>query len=118
MGMTKAALIAALLWGVVEPAAAQSGAVSADGGTSSAEPALCTDRPTKSNAVCTVPEGKFQIETDLPNRTRNTDGGTRTDVVLYANPYVQYGFGPNTDVEVNWAPYETICVRGGGPSTS
>lgn len=78
------------------------------------EPALCTDRPTKSNAVCTVPEGKFQVETDLPNWTRNDDAGTRTDVVLYANPYVKYGLGPNTDVEVNWAPYLTARTRTGG----
>jgi hypothetical protein len=100
---------------VAAPAIAQTAEGPAvDAPAAPSEPALCTDRPTKSNAVCTVPQGKLQIETDLPNWTRNDDAGTRMDVILYANPYVKYGLGPNTDVEVNWAPYETVRVRGGG----
>lgn len=78
-----------------------------------AAPALCTDRPTKSNAVCTVPAGMIQIESDLPNWTRNTDAGTRTDVLLYANPYVKLGLGPDTDVEANIAPYVDIRTHTG-----
>ena len=108
------ALAALLLTAAAVPAAAQTVSGAAASAPPSTEPALCTDRPTKSNVVCTVPAGKLQIETDLPNWTRNDDAGTRTDVVLYANPYVKYGLGPNTDVEVNWAPYETVRVRGGG----
>lgn len=91
------------------PAQAQEAASAAP-----AEPALCTDRPTRSNAVCTVPAGKLQIETDLPSWTRTDDAGTRTDVILYANPFVKYGLGSNTDVEVNWAPYLTVRTRAGG----
>lgn len=29
------------------------------------EPPLCTDRPTRANAVCTVPKGEVQIEADV-----------------------------------------------------
>ena len=112
MSLRQTALAAALFWSAVAPAAAQTAADG--GGAAAAEPALCTDRPTKSNAVCTVPQGKLQVETDLPNWTRNDDAGTRTDVVLYANPFVKYGVGPNTDLEVNWAPYESVRTRGGG----
>lgn len=104
------ALAAALFLSATAGAAA---AQSADPSAQRSEPALCTDRPTKSNAVCTVPPGKLQIETDLPNWTRTDAAGTRTDVVLYANPYVKYGLGPSTDVEVNWAPYQTVRVREG-----
>ena len=107
---------ALILSAVAAPAMAQNGgAPIADAPVLKAsDPALCTDRPTKSNSVCTVPTGKLQIETDLPNWTRNDDGGVRTDVILYANPFVKYGLGPNTDVEVNWAPYVTARTRGGG----
>lgn len=77
-------------------------------------PALCTDRPTRSNVVCTVPAGDVQIETDLPNWTRNTDAGVRTDVVLPLNPYLKLGVGPNTDIEANIAPYVDIRTRGDG----
>lgn len=110
--MTRVSALAALfLSATTVPAIAQT---AGEAPAQSSEPALCTDRPTKSNAVCTVPAGKLQIETDLPNWTRNDDGGTRTDVILYANPYVKYGLGANTDVEVNWAPYETVRVRSSG----
>lgn len=94
---------------VASPASAQTAASAPP-----SEPALCTDRPTKSNSVCTVPAGKLQVETDLPNWTRNDDAGARTDVILYANPYLKYGLGPNTDIEVNWAPYVTVRTRAGG----
>lgn len=76
-------------------------------------PALCTDRPTKSNSVCTVPAGRVQLETDLPNWTVNRADGIRSDVVVPANPYLKYGLGPNTDVEVNWAPYVSVRSREG-----
>lgn len=65
---------------------------------------LCTDRPTKSNATCTVPEGSWQLETDLPNVTRNDDAGVRTTTTYYANPYLKYGIDDHQDIEVNWAP--------------
>lgn len=85
--------------------------------TSATEPAvtpICTDRPTKANAACTVLEGKLQLETDVINWTRNTDGGVRTDVIYYTNPYLKYGLGPHTDIEVNIAPYVTARTSVGG----
>ena len=69
---------------------------------------ICTDRPTKANVACTVPAGNIQIESDGINWTRTSDGGTRTDTVLYSNPTVKYGLGSHTDLEINIAPYETI----------
>lgn len=84
-------------------------------GTADPSPSpICTDRPTKATAVCTVPKGAVQLETDLPNWTRNDDAGTRSDVVLYANPTLKYGLGANTDIQVNWAPYVSIRTRAGG----
>lgn len=75
---------------------------------------ICTDRPTKANVVCTVPEGAFQVETDVVNWTRNQDADTRTDTILYTNPTFKYGLGQRTDVEVNIAPYETVHSRTDG----
>lgn len=106
------ALAAALFTVAATPALAQSAMTDAPAPTGDA-PALCTDRPTKSNVVCTVPAGRLQIETDLPNWTRNDDGGVRSDLILYANPFVKYGLGANTDIEVNWAPYVTARTRVG-----
>lgn len=98
----------------VAPASALAQATETASTTSDSEPALCTDRPTKANSVCTVPTGKVQLETDVVNWTRINDAGTRADVILYTNPYLKYGLGPNTDIEVNWAPYVTVRARAGG----
>lgn len=79
-----------------------------------ADAPLCTDRPTKANAACTVPPGVFQIETDAINWTRNSDGGVRTDTILYTNPYLKFGLGKHTDIEANVAPYVTARTSVGG----
>ena len=72
---------------------------------------LCTDRPSKSNNVCTVPEGHIQIESDIGNWTRTDDHGTREDVILYTSPTMKLGVGPATDVQVTISPYVETHTR-------
>lgn len=79
---------------------------------------ICTDRPTKSNAVCTVPEGMVQIETDLFFWTRTDLGPVRSDVLLYTNPTIKYGLGANTDIQVNIAPVVEVRNEVAGIATS
>lgn len=79
---------------------------------------ICTDRPTKSNAACTVPKGMFQIETDIFNWTRTEAGGARADVYLYTNPTLKYGLTDSSDIELNIAPYVEVETRAGGVRTS
>lgn len=75
---------------------------------------ICTDRPTKANAACTVPAGSFQLESDVVNWTRISSGGVQTDVSLYTNPTLKYGLGATTDVELNIAPYVNARTEAGG----
>lgn len=79
---------------------------------------ICTDRPTKSNAACTVPEGMMQIETDLFSWTRIASGPARTDVLVYTNPVVKYGIGPNSDIQLSIAPLVEVRTRAGGQTAS
>lgn len=79
---------------------------------------ICTDRPTKSNAACTVPEGMVQIETDLFFWTRNELGPVQGDVLLYTNPTIKYGLGANTDIQVNIAPVVEVRNEVAGVTTS
>jgi hypothetical protein len=79
---------------------------------------ICTDRPTKSNAACTVPEGMVQIETDLFFWTRTDLGPVRSDVLLYTNPTIKYGLGANTDIQVNIAPLVEVRNEVAGITTS
>jgi hypothetical protein len=73
---------------------------------------ICTDRPTKSNFACTVPDGQIQIEADGVNWSRLSQNGATTDTVLYTNPTVKLGVTPSTDIEANWVPYESVHTRG------
>lgn len=66
--------------------------------------ALCTDRPTKANASCTVPAGAFQIESDVLNRAQTDGSATTTTVIQYVNPTLKYGLTDHSDLQVNWAP--------------
>lgn len=106
-------VFAATLALVASPALAQETPVAAAGAAPEEAP-ICTDRPTRSNFACTVPEGKFQIESDLFNWARTNLPGGQVDTFLYTSPVVKYGVGPNTDLEVNWTPYVETRVRAGG----
>lgn len=75
---------------------------------------ICTDRPTKSNAACTVPEGMVQVEADLFSWTRIATGPARADVLAYTNPVVKYGLGANSDIQFNFAPLVEVRTRAGG----
>lgn len=77
---------------------------------------ICTDRPTKANGTCTVPDGSWQLETDIGNFTRDARTGSSTDTLYYINPYLKYGIGAHTDIEVNWAPSIRLRTRAGGES--
>jgi hypothetical protein len=75
---------------------------------------ICTDRPGKGNGACTVPAGAVQIETDILNWTRMTEGGTRTDTILYTNPVLKFGISDSADLQINIVPYEEVRTRTGG----
>ncbi len=79
---------------------------------------ICTDRPTKSNAACTVPEGMVQVEADLFSWTRLAAGPARTDVLVYTNPVVKYGLGPNSDIQLNIVPLVEVRTRADGQTVS
>ena len=72
---------------------------------------LCTDRPTKSTAPCTVDSGHFQIESDVFNATFDRTGGVNTNTYLFTNPTLKYGLTRTLDVEVNLAPVVEVATR-------
>lgn len=79
---------------------------------------ICTDRPTKSNAACTVPPGTVQLETDLFNFTRQDGGAARTDVLLYTNPTLKIGLSDSSDIQLNIAPVVEVRTRVAGVTSS
>ena len=72
---------------------------------------LCTDRPTKSTAPCTVDAGHWQVESDIYNFTTQTTGGVTTTTQLFTNPTLKLGITNTLDFEVNIAPYEEVSIH-------
>jgi hypothetical protein len=69
---------------------------------------ICADRPTKSNNVCAVDPGVWQLETDFFNATFQHEDGVTTDTYLVTNPTLKYGVAQGWDVEANLVPYEIV----------
>jgi len=72
---------------------------------------LCTDRPTKSTAPCTVDVGHVQVESDIFNVTIDHSGGGDVKTYLFTNPTLKYGLTPALDAEINMIPYEVITAK-------
>ncbi len=72
---------------------------------------LCTDRPTKSTAPCTVDAGHIQIESDLFNVTVDHSGGGEVKTYLLTNPTIKYGIDARLDAELNIVPYAVATSR-------
>lgn len=72
---------------------------------------LCTDRPTKSTAPCTVDAGHVQIESDLFNVTVDRSGGGEVKTYLFANPTIKYGLAADLDAELNMVPYAVVTSK-------
>jgi hypothetical protein len=87
-------------------------------GAASAEAPICTDRPTKSNTPCTVPEGDVQIEADVTQWTRASAAGVTRETILFTDPTVKYGVLAHLDVEVSWAPWEQVRTSFNGHATT
>ncbi|MFL6725739.1 MAG: transporter [Sphingomicrobium sp.] len=78
------------------------------------EQPICADRPSKSTGPCTVPKGKWQIETGLIDWSRDKSDGQRTDTIIWGNTAIKYGVSGNADIELWVTPLETMSMRGGG----
>lgn len=78
------------------------------------EQPICADRPSKSTGPCTVPQGKWQIETGLVDWSRDTTDGVRTDAVTWGNTAIKYGVSSKADIELWVTPLETVAIHGGG----
>jgi hypothetical protein len=101
MGAIRTMLVAAALAGAATAAQAE-------------EQPICPDRPSKSTGPCTVPQGKWQIETGLVDWSRDSADGIRTDMTAWGNTAIKYGVSSNADVELWLTPLETVSVHGDG----
>jgi hypothetical protein len=80
-------------------------------------PAICTDRPTKSNYAWTVDPDHFQYEADLLNVSATGSNGSSSETWFVLNPTLKYGLAPGVDVEASFSPFVSARNdRAGGSS--
>jgi len=72
---------------------------------SAAEAPICTDRPTKANAVCTVPAGKVQLEAGAVGWSLTKGGGSRTERLMLGSSLVKVGLTSRSDLQLGFTPY-------------
>jgi hypothetical protein len=77
---------------------------------------ICPDRPSKSTGPCTVPQGRWQIETGLVDWSRDRSDGVTTDTTTWGSTAIKYGVSGNADVELWLTPLETVSIHGNGVS--
>jgi Putative MetA-pathway of phenol degradation len=78
------------------------------------EQPICADRPSKSTGPCTVPAGKWQIETGLVDWTRDKSDGVRTDTTVWGGSGIKYGVSDKADLELWVTPLVTERIHGQG----
>ena len=78
---------------------------------------ICTDRPAKANAVCTVPAGKFQLESSPVGWSRSETGGTTTDTLSVGGTVIKYGLSDRSDLQVALTPDVRIRSREAGATS-
>jgi hypothetical protein len=80
-----------------------------------ADPApICTDRPAKANAVCTVPPGEFQVESSAIGWAQSGDGGARTTLLYVGSSVMKYGVDRRSDLQLGFTPYLRFKNREAG----
>src|SRR4051794_35066399 len=78
------------------------------------EQPICADRPSKSTGPCTVPQGRFQLETGLVDWTRSKSDSGRADEIIWGSTAVKYGVSGNADIELWVTPLESLSIHGAG----
>jgi hypothetical protein len=88
------------------------------GAAAAEETPICTDRPTKANAVCTVPVGKWQIESNAVGWSRLEAGGAETTVWTVGSSVLKLGVSDRSDLQIGFTPYVHARTEVGGTKAS
>jgi hypothetical protein len=75
-------------------------------------PPICTDRPTKANAVCTAPAGTWQLETAAVDWLRIEQGGSETETLLLGSSVLKLGVSDRSDLQLGFTPLVRVSSDG------
>lgn len=92
------------------------------GGSSAAaaadEQPICATRPGKSTAPCTVPAGRFQLETGIADWSLQKSAGERDTALVLGETSFKYGLTDRSDVEIDVTPWQRASSRVGSAHSS
>src|SRR5438270_10646329 len=78
------------------------------------EQPICANRPGKSTPTCTVPAGRFQIETGLIDWSLQKMPGERDTSLVIGETAIEYGLTDRSDIEVDFTPWQRADSSGPG----
>ena len=90
-------------------------ALSLAGAAKAQEGPICTDRPTKANAPCTVPPGRVQVETSILGWTLVEAGGNRAEVLTIGSSVAKLGLTDRSDLQIGFTPFARSTNSAGTP---
>ena len=81
-------------------------------------PPICADRPGKATSACTVPQGRWQLETGLADWTLQTGDGERDTSLVLGETTIKYGLTNGSDIEIDVTPWQHSTSSAGGSHES
>jgi hypothetical protein len=91
-------------------------ALSIAGAAQAQDAPICSDRPAKANAVCTVPAGRIQLETSITGWALTETGAGRTELLTFASTAAKLGLSDSSDVQIAFTPVAELTSRNAGAS--
>ena len=82
------------------------------------ETPICTDRPTKANAVCTVPVGKWQLESSAIGWAKTEADGSETKLLALGSSVAKLGLTDRSDLQIAIVPYVHVETKAAGNKSS
>jgi hypothetical protein len=74
---------------------------------------ICAARPGKSTPACTVPAGRFQLETGLADWSLQRGGDERDSSLAIGETTFKYGLTDRSDIEIDVTPWQRATNRVG-----
>ena len=91
-------------------------AMVADMAADAGPPPICTDRPAKGNAVCSVPAGGWQLESSIASWSLTRSSGVRTSTYAIGATVLKTGLSERSDLQIGFTPYVHARTKADGSS--
>ncbi|HET8749624.1 MAG TPA: transporter [Sphingomicrobium sp.] len=75
---------------------------------------ICADRPGKATSTCTVPAGRWQLETGFADWSLDRSAGERDTSLVIGETFIKFGLTDRSDIGVDLVPWQRVTSRSAG----